>query len=65
MPPIGGGEGPSPGMLLQTAIANCLASSLLFWGKRGCHVRPALWITATMLLLLAARLVWYGSPLLV
>jgi len=30
MPPIGGGEGPSPGMLLQTAIANCLASSLLF-----------------------------------
>jgi uncharacterized OsmC-like protein len=28
--PIGGGEGPSPGMLLQTAIANCLASSLLF-----------------------------------
>lgn len=28
--PLGGGEGPSPGMLLQTAIANCLASSLLF-----------------------------------
>jgi len=30
MPPIGAGEGPSPGMLLQAAIANCLSSSLLF-----------------------------------
>lgn len=29
-PPVGGGTGPSPGQLLGTAVANCLAASLLF-----------------------------------
>lgn len=29
-PPLGGGAGPNPTALLATALANCLASSLLF-----------------------------------
>ena len=29
-PPLGTGQGPNPGTLLITAIANCLAASLLF-----------------------------------
>jgi organic hydroperoxide reductase OsmC/OhrA len=38
-PPLGAGQGPSPGMLLASAVANCLASSLLFClGKRGAEV---------------------------
>ena len=30
MPPIGEGKGPTPARLLATAVANCLAASLLF-----------------------------------
>lgn len=29
-PPVGGGEGPEPGMMLAASVANCLAASLLF-----------------------------------
>lgn len=29
-PPLGGGDGPNPERILATAVANCLASSLLF-----------------------------------
>ena len=29
-PPVGTGQGPSPAQLLGTAVANCLAASLLF-----------------------------------
>jgi organic hydroperoxide reductase OsmC/OhrA len=29
-PPLGGGTGPNPTLLLGTAVANCLAASLLF-----------------------------------
>lgn len=29
-PPVGGGEGPEPSMMLAASVANCLAASLLF-----------------------------------
>lgn len=29
-PPVGGGRGPAPGLLLLSALANCLVASLLF-----------------------------------
>jgi len=32
--PLGGGEGPYPAALLTTAVANCLASSLLFCARK-------------------------------
>lgn len=33
-PPLGQGSGPNPSLLLGTAVANCLASSLLFCLQR-------------------------------
>lgn len=38
-PPLGGGTGPNPVRLLGTAVANCLAASLLF-ALRKFHNRP-------------------------
>ena len=41
------------------------AMGLLFFGKPLRRGHPSLWIVAGMLALVSARLVWYGSPMLV
>ena len=47
-PPLGGGAGPNPSRLLGTAVANCLAASLLFALRKFGNEPGPLRVIATM-----------------